>query len=113
MRSAYPDPVTGKNEWGIVKSPDGGVMGVYSLSEAKPFKIANFRLQDRDFEKAAKYADWKFVFVPNRPSSADAAGRQASSRYAHTGTHSNHARYCPLQGPSNHARYAHGPAPAR
>ena len=74
LRSAYPDPVTGKNEWGIVKSPDGGVMGVYSLSEAKPFKITNFRLQDRDFEKAAKYADWKFVFVQTAPAAPTQPG---------------------------------------
>ena len=64
LRRVYPDPVTGSNEWGIVKAPDGGVMGVYSLSEAKPWKRTNFRVVDRDFEKAEKYADWKFVFLP-------------------------------------------------
>ena len=64
LRRFYPDPVTGSNEWGIVKAPDGGVMGVFSLSEAKPLKRANFKVVDRDFEKAEKYADWKFVFLP-------------------------------------------------
>ena len=50
LRRLYPDPLTGKDEWGIVKGPDGGVMGVYSLSEEQPLKSANFRLRDREFE---------------------------------------------------------------
>jgi type II secretory pathway pseudopilin PulG len=64
LRSLYPDPVTGKPEWGIIKAPDGGVMGVYSLSEEQPFKAANFRPRDKTFEGAAKYSDWKFAYLP-------------------------------------------------
>jgi type II secretory pathway pseudopilin PulG len=64
LRQLYRDPVTGSNEWAIVKGPDGGIMGVYSKSEEAPLKVTNFRLRDRDFENAKKYADWKFVFVP-------------------------------------------------
>lgn len=64
LRRLYPDPVTGKNEWGLVKAPDGGIMGVHSLSEDKPLKSANFRPRDKDFEEGTKYSDWKFVFVP-------------------------------------------------
>src|SRR5690349_2870507 len=65
LRQLYPDPMTNSSEWAIVKGPDGGIMGVYSKSEEKPLKITNFKLRDRDFEKAAKYSDWKFVYVPN------------------------------------------------
>ncbi|MFN7085521.1 MAG: type II secretion system protein [Burkholderiales bacterium] len=65
LRQLYPDPVTGDREWGIVKAPDGGIMGVYSRSAAPPLKNANFRPQDKDFEKAAKYSDWKFVYTPS------------------------------------------------
>ena len=64
LRRLYHDPITGKNEWGIVKAPDGGVMGVYSLSEEKPLKSANFRQRDKEFEGTARYADWKFVYLP-------------------------------------------------
>lgn len=64
LRRLYPDPLTGKYDWGIVKAPDGGVMGVYSQSEQKPLKSANFRPLDKEFEKAEKYADWKFVYAP-------------------------------------------------
>lgn len=62
LRKPYVDPITGKDEWGLVKAPDGGIMGVYSLSEEPPLKSANFRLRDREFEGMTKYSDWKFVY---------------------------------------------------
>ena len=64
LRKLYFDPVTGKNEWGLVKAPDGGIMGVYSLSEEAPKKVANFGFANREFEGAAKYSDWKFLYSP-------------------------------------------------
>lgn len=68
LRTLYPDPVTGKNEWGLVKAPDGGILGVHSLSEAKPLKIAGFRARDQGFEGAAKYSDWNFAYLlPAQP----------------------------------------------
>ena len=63
LRKRYVDPVTGKAEWGIVKAPDGGIMGVYSLSEDEPRKTANFRLRDKEFGNAKTYADWKFIYT--------------------------------------------------
>ena len=68
LRKRYNDPVTGKAEWGIVKAPDGGIMGVHSLSEEKPLKTANFRLTDKGFDKSEKYSDWKFIYMPLQPS---------------------------------------------
>ena len=64
LRRIYADPITGKEEWGLLKAPDGGILGVYSLSEKKPLKSANFRPLEKDFENAVKYSDWKFVFAP-------------------------------------------------
>jgi hypothetical protein len=46
----------------LVKAPDGGIMGVYSLSEDSPKKVANFGFANREFEGASKYSDWKFVY---------------------------------------------------
>lgn len=63
LRRLYPDPVTGE-AWEVVKAPDGGVMGVHSLSKDKPLKTARFRIRDRSFEGAASYSDWTFVYVP-------------------------------------------------
>jgi len=64
LRKLYVDPLTGNREWGLVKAPDGGIMGVYSLSEDKPIKVAGFAFENREFEGAAKYSDWKFVYNP-------------------------------------------------
>jgi type II secretory pathway pseudopilin PulG len=64
LRKLYSDPLTGKSEWGVVKAPDGGIMGVYSLSEDSPKKVANFGFANREFEGASKYSDWKFLYNP-------------------------------------------------
>ena len=66
LRKLYPDPLTGAAEWGLVKSNDGGIAGVYSLSEERPLKAAGFRVRDAAFEGAAKYADWKFIYAPTQ-----------------------------------------------
>jgi type II secretory pathway pseudopilin PulG len=64
LRRLYFDPMTGSPEWGLVKAPDGGIMGVYSLSESKPMKTSGFDIRNKAFEGAEKYADWKFVYQP-------------------------------------------------
>jgi len=66
LRRLYPDPLTGKDKWGVVKAPDGGVMGVYSLSEDKPLKSRNFGAWDREFTDTIHYMDWKFMFIPSQ-----------------------------------------------
>jgi len=65
LRKIFTDPMTGANEWGLVKTPDGkGILGVYSLSDEVPLKTANFQPAQTVFEQAGSYADWKFVFQP-------------------------------------------------
>jgi type II secretory pathway pseudopilin PulG len=73
LRKLYPDPITGKEEWGLVKSADGGFAGVYSLSEAAPLKSAGFAVRDAAFEGKSKYAEWQFVFSPVQPAPAKPA----------------------------------------
>ena len=79
LRKIYADPITGKSEWGVVKAPDGGIMGVYSSSEDKPIKTAGFSLADREFEGAAKYSDWRFVYNPAAQQVPLAPGQQPAS----------------------------------
>lgn len=69
LRKRYPDPITGKAEWGVIKAPDGGIMGVHSLSEAAPLKVANFRASEKGFDNREKYSDWQFVFLPQQTTS--------------------------------------------
>ena len=61
LRKAYADPLTGKPEWGLVKTADGRISGVYSLSERLPLKVSGFSLADRTFEGATHYSDWRFL----------------------------------------------------
>src|SRR5581483_4495323 len=64
LRRVYADPMTGKTQWGLVKGPGDGIVGVYSLSEDKPLKTAGFKDVDADFEGKEKYSDWKFTYAP-------------------------------------------------
>ena len=70
LRRLYPDPITGKDEWGLVKSNDGGIAGVYSTSEAAPLKTGGFGVRDASFEGKTKYADWQFVYAAAPASAA-------------------------------------------
>jgi type II secretory pathway pseudopilin PulG len=61
LRKIYADPLTGKTEWGLVMAPDGsGIIGVYSLSDATPIKIANFETPNENFAKKTSYKFWVF-----------------------------------------------------
>lgn len=62
LRRIYADPITGRAEWGLVPAPDGGFMGVHSLSESRPLKRAGFRPVDARFEAAERYSEWTFVY---------------------------------------------------
>ncbi|MDI1298709.1 type II secretion system protein [Methylotenera sp.] len=64
LRKLYLDPVTQREGWGILEAPSGGVMGIYSLSAAKPYKTQNFRLMYRHFENKKYYGEWYFAYVP-------------------------------------------------
>ena len=64
LRRMYKDPMTGQAQWGTIPSQDGGIMGVYSLSESAPIKTGNFAARDATLEGTGRYADWHFSYVP-------------------------------------------------
>ena len=64
LRRIYRDPLTGRDEWGLVISPQGGIMGVHSLSDRAPVKSAGFSGDAASFNQAMRYAEWKFVYAP-------------------------------------------------
>jgi len=82
LRRLYPDPMTGTREWGLVKHGER-IVGVHSLSEDRPVKIANFRGDDEAFRGAASYTLWRFVYDPPVDRSAPAApGRAGAAKSA-------------------------------
>jgi type II secretory pathway pseudopilin PulG len=77
LRKIYFDPMTGSRDWGLVKDPAGGILGVYSKAKGKPLKTARFKEEDRAFSTALAYSEWKFLYgmgtagtVPSAPGSA-------------------------------------------
>jgi type II secretory pathway pseudopilin PulG len=60
LRQLYFDPITGKNDWVLVASPDGGIACIHSRSTAKPIKIEWFPAPFASFRDAKTYADWQF-----------------------------------------------------
>lgn len=59
LRQIYPDPMTGKQDWGLIKQQNR-IVGIYSSSKTKPIKQAGFSLSDANFIGAHSYQDWIF-----------------------------------------------------
>lgn len=60
LRRLYVDPFTGVPQWGLVRLPDGGIVGVHSLS-------GRVSLQRRQLSpgvpapQGRRYVDWRFI----------------------------------------------------
>ena len=66
LRELYVDPISGTADWGLVRDADDRIMGVYSLSDEHPIKLAGFSADDKGFEGKEKYSQWVFVYQPKR-----------------------------------------------
>jgi len=64
LRKIYRDPMTGKTEWGLINAPEGGIMGVHSLSQEAPIKIGNFHSMDTALTGKTSYQEWHFDYTP-------------------------------------------------
>lgn len=60
LRRLYRDPLTNREEWGLVRQ-GGRIVGVYSLAEGEPLLKSGFTPALAQFADASNYADWKFV----------------------------------------------------
>ena len=61
LRRLYFDPMTGGAQWGLVRNPQGGIVGVYSLSERVPVRKQPIAGDPGvDFARAKTYRDWVF-----------------------------------------------------
>jgi type II secretory pathway pseudopilin PulG len=61
LRRLYRDPITGKDNWGLVAAPDGGIMGIYSLSTDQPIRTLGLEAEEG---ATVTYRDWKFTVKP-------------------------------------------------
>jgi type II secretory pathway pseudopilin PulG len=76
LRKVYYDPMTATQDWGLVKEPGGGILGVYSKARRRPLKSAGFSEDDKGFAGALTYADWKFVYGAGSPVLAPGTAQQ-------------------------------------
>jgi type II secretory pathway pseudopilin PulG len=63
IRQLYPDPITGKLDWQLIRAPGGGIMGIQSASCATTIRqsFPNGDLMYLDGRK--RYCDWTFAYV--------------------------------------------------
>lgn len=65
LRRIYLDPMTGNANWGLIRLPGGGIVGVHSLSDRQPFPrkfvVAGFSPPPPPAHRALTYRDWHFV----------------------------------------------------
>jgi type II secretory pathway pseudopilin PulG len=64
LRRLYRDPMTRSADWGLLRGPNNGIIGVYSLSPEAPLKAAGFPKRYEDFATAKTYQDWQFKGAP-------------------------------------------------
>jgi type II secretory pathway pseudopilin PulG len=63
LRRLFPDPITGRDEWGLLQV-GGRIAGVYSLSAQAPAKQAGFAPAYQHFSGRAAYREWVFAVAP-------------------------------------------------
>ena len=59
LRRPYPDPITGKMDWQLVREGDR-IVAIHSTSAGEPLKKTGFPKALAHFENAASYSDWVF-----------------------------------------------------
>jgi type II secretory pathway pseudopilin PulG len=62
VRKIYADPITRNGEWGIIRSSDGGVQGIYSLSDLQSIRTVS--PDGQTLASGSIYRDWRFVYEP-------------------------------------------------
>lgn len=67
LRKIYRDPVTNSQQWVLIMSPKGGIMGVHSKSDKAPIKTAGFEPDTEAFAGKGKISDWIFTYVATPP----------------------------------------------
>ena len=64
LRKLYADPVNPSGSWGLVRGNDGGIMGIYSTSDQSTLRRQVIRVPDAPTIAGARYAEWRFIYLP-------------------------------------------------
>jgi type II secretory pathway pseudopilin PulG len=66
LRKLYPDPLDPLRPWGLVRGPDGRILGVFSQSADTPLRRESLDLEGLILPTAQRYDEWKFIARPPR-----------------------------------------------
>ena len=66
LRRYFNDPMTGAQDWTLIRADLQGIIGIASSSALAPIKKDGFRTSEGAFNEANSYADWQFVYHPRR-----------------------------------------------
>ena len=69
------DPFSHTRDWGLQRTPDEQITGIYTLHSGTPMKTANFRADEDAFKDAPNYQQW--IFAPNVGSASAATAAPA------------------------------------
>lgn len=65
LRRIYRDPMSGTTQWGLLRAPDGGIMGVFSpRQDVTARRQTNFPVQIAGLEGKVRTSEWVFYYVP-------------------------------------------------
>jgi type II secretory pathway pseudopilin PulG len=78
LRRLYNDPMTGAQDWSIIREGAMGITGIASISKDAPIKKDGFNKDEDAFKDAAGYGDWQFVYQPRVRSRRAGAVPQAA-----------------------------------
>lgn len=67
LRHIPADPMTGRFDWGLVRSPDGQIVGMHSRSTDTPIRQAIDDPQFARFSGTKSYEQWVFGEPPRSP----------------------------------------------
>jgi type II secretory pathway pseudopilin PulG len=65
LRRFYNDPMTGAQDWNIIRVDFQGITGIASNSKDAPIKKDGFNQDEDAFKDATSYGDWQFVYKPH------------------------------------------------
>lgn len=92
LRRLYPDPMTGRADWVLLRDASGGISALHSNSSRATMRRSGFGASEKGFENATTYRGWVF-----RPA-AD-SGRAIGQNAPDDDTDSDPERTTPQEGP--------------
>lgn len=60
LRQLYADPMTGRNDWAVLRDAEGYISGIHSTAAGQPIQRNTFELPLASFDGAEHYSGWVF-----------------------------------------------------